>query len=142
MTEDEIREFVGALDGVDLLVAGEGDGGPEVAWGDTFFFLGDRRIPFATIVTKDYPDLDVQSDLDRPGVFRLNVWVTRETFARLFGDEVVDYAALDTLMPHPVYGAQSWVSVLNPGLRTSELARALLTEAYDRAVARHKRRPD
>ncbi|MGH9116317.1 MAG: DUF6194 family protein [Acidimicrobiales bacterium] len=38
--------------------------------------------------------------------------------------EIIDYvttgdlAVLDTLRPHPVYGAQSWVSILNPGLAT------------------------
>jgi Family of unknown function (DUF6194) len=157
MTETEIVEFVtGALTGVDVVVASEATGAPEVAWGDTFFFYdpdgdgsGDHRFPFATIVIKDYPDVDTQSNLDRPGVFRLNVGVGKETFRRLFpdfpdhdtqGDDRYDFAALDTPLPHPIYGAQSWVSIVNPGDRTSDLARSLLAEAHQRAVARHERR--
>ena len=41
--------------------------------------------PFATIVTKDYPGSGTSSKLDRPGVFRLNLALGRETFRRLFG---------------------------------------------------------
>jgi hypothetical protein len=102
----------------------------------------DRRMPFATIVTKDYPGFDTESNLDRPGVFRLNVWVSRQTIEGLFGttDGEWDHAALDTALPHPVYAAQSWVAILNPGPATSALARTLLTEAHERAVARHQRR--
>jgi hypothetical protein len=150
MTESDIIQVVTSFDGVDLLVASEANGAPEAAWGDTFFFYDpngdvptDRRFPFATIVTQDYEGFDTQSDLDRPGVFRLNVWVSKETSQRLFGDRDesgYDFAALDTLMPHPIYGAQSWVSILNPGPRTSDLARTLLAEAHERAVARHERR--
>ena len=61
------------------------------AWGDTFFFYApsrdvpaDRKFPFATIVTKDYGEFDGASDLNREGVFRLNVGVGKETFAALF----------------------------------------------------------
>ena len=59
-------------------------GGPELSWGDTFFIYdpernleGSRRFPFATIVTKDYAEFDNASDLDRPGVFRLNIGVSK-----------------------------------------------------------------
>jgi hypothetical protein len=62
LTESEIIEFVtGSLAGVDVVVASEANGAPEVSWGDTFFFYDPggkvpaaRRMPFATIVTKDY----------------------------------------------------------------------------------------
>jgi hypothetical protein len=152
MTEDEIVAFVrDTLTGVDILVASEEGGAPEVAWGDTFFSYdpdgtlpADRRFPFATIVTNDYPDFDTASELSRPGVFRLNTWVSRETFARLFPgypeDAEPDFTALDTPMPHPIYGAQSWVSIICPGPATADLARSLLTEAHRRAVERHDRR--
>jgi Family of unknown function (DUF6194) len=150
LTESEIIEFVtGSLAGVDVVVASEANGAPEVSWGDTFFFYdpggkvpADRRIPFATIVTNDYEGFDSQSDLNRQGVFRVNIWVSKETFQGLFGTsgtDVYDFSALDTPLPHPVYWAQSWVSVLNPGPVTSDLTRSLLTEAHERAIARHKR---
>lgn len=75
-------------------------------------------------------------------MFRLNVAVGRETFERLFPDPTADHdlAALDTPVPHPVYGAQSWVSIVVPGPRTEGLACELLTEAHERARARHDAR--
>jgi hypothetical protein len=122
------------------VVAGTG----EVAAGDTFFIydpdrnLPDRQqFPFATIVTKDYGDFDDRSNLNREGVFRLNVGVGPETFRSLFADGAEhDYTALDRLMPHPVYAAQWWVCVLNPSAQTFERVKPLLREAYERAVAR------
>jgi hypothetical protein len=151
MTESEIVRYVTeSLGGVDVVVASEENGAPEVSWGDTFFFYdpegdipADRRFPFATIVTQDYGDFDAKSQLDRPGVFRVNMCVSKETFDGLFGGQDLDahdFAALDTPIPHPVYGPQSWVSVLNPGPATSDLVRRLLAEAHERAAARHERR--
>lgn len=70
--------------------------------------------PFATIVTKDYPD-DTASRLDEPGRWRLNVHVGRARLAELVGDEPRDPAAVDTFVRHPVHGDQGWVSVVVPG---------------------------
>ena len=123
--------------------------GPEgIADGDTFFIydpdrnLPDKQqLPFATIVTKDYGDFDNASNLNREGVFRLNVGVSRATFRSLFGDDrTSDFTELDRLMPHPVYGRQSWVCVLNPSAETFERVKPLLNEAHAIAVARVKRR--
>jgi hypothetical protein len=36
---------------------------------------GNRRFPFATVVTNDYDGFDTASNLDRPGIFRLNIAV-------------------------------------------------------------------
>ena len=153
MTEDEIIEFAAGLPGVDVLTASEGNGAPEVAWGDSFFYydpdldIPDESFPFATIVTKDYPGFDEASNVNRPDVFRLNVSVGRRRFAELFGHQpaqhgehsaAFDYAAMDTVFPHPVYAKQGWVSMLNPGERTSDQARALITESHRRAAARHR----
>jgi hypothetical protein len=133
--------------GVDAAVGSEEAGSPEIAWGDTFFIYdphrnleGSRRFPFATIVIKDYGDFDIASNLDRPGVFRLNIGVSKETYASLFdaGAEH-DFTALDQLMPHPVYGRNHWVCVLNPSEATFETLKPLLQEAYDRAVERYAR---
>lgn len=129
--------------GTDVVTGTEG-----VAAGDTFFIydpdrnLQDKqRFPFATIVTKDYGDFDNASNLNREGVFRLNVGGSRETFRSLFGDDgTYHFTALDRLMPHPVYGRQSWVCVLNPSAETFERVKPLLREAYEIAVARVKRR--
>src|SRR4026209_2432613 len=70
---------------------------------------------FATIVTTDEHDEGAPSDLARPGVFRLNIGVGRETFERLVGGMVEpDFAAFEQILPHPVYAKQLWISILNP----------------------------
>ena len=113
--------------------------------GYTFFFYGpDRMLPFATIATTDNEG-DHVSDLDRPGVFRLNIGVSKQTFQSLFGTGKVDvsaydFTALDTIMPHPDYAAQSWLCVLNPSDTTFQQLRPLLNEAYELAVRRASRR--
>ena len=66
MTADEITAFVEGLPGVSTVVADEAGGAPEVAWGDSFFSYEQAKMPFATIVTKDYGDFDAFSELDRP----------------------------------------------------------------------------
>ncbi|HEY7063783.1 MAG TPA: DUF6194 family protein [Chloroflexota bacterium] len=145
-----IQYVVETFAGVNVVTATEG-----LPAGDTFFIYDPdrnlepkRQFPFATIVTKDYGDFDRASNLDRPGVFRLNVGVSRDTYRSLFGpppappalnsvvDTGHDFAALDLLIPHPVYAPQSWVSVLNPSDATFERLKPLLVEAYERAVRR------
>jgi hypothetical protein len=113
--------------------------------GYTFFFYGsERMLPFTTIATTDNEG-DRASNLDRPGVFRLNIGVRKQTFQALFGTgsvdvSVYDFTALDTLMPHPDYAAQSWFCVLNPSDITFQQLRPLLSEAYELAVKRAVRR--
>jgi hypothetical protein len=156
MTEDQLIHFIAGLPGVVALTASEADGAPEVAWGDSFFFYdpggdvpAERRLPFATIVTKDYDGFDIASNLNRHGIYRLNLAVGRVRFGQLVGyppaqhaahEEDFDYSALDCVLPHPVYAAQAWVSILNPRDKTSALARSLIVEAHSRAAERHRRR--
>lgn len=142
MDQASITQFItDTFDDVDVVVASKESGAPEAAWGDTFFFFGtDRKdpFPFATIVTRDYADFDCASHLNRPGVFRLNIGIGKETYRSLFGEsnDARDFTALDRLMPHPVYGKMHWVCVLNPSAATFEAVRPLLAEAYDRAARR------
>jgi hypothetical protein len=154
VTEDDIIGFVGNLAGVAAVTAGEANGAPEVSWGDSFFFYdpdgesaANRRMPFATIVTKDYAGFDTASNLNRPGVFRLNIAVGREAFEELVGYPPAahaeqhtrfDYTAMDRLLPHPAYASQAWICILNPGEATSARARSLLTDAHARAVRRYR----
>src|SRR2546421_6265466 len=122
MDERAIIQYISeTFPGVDVVTPADG-----IASGDSFFIydpdrnLDDKhRLPFATIVTKDYGEFDNASNLNRPDVFRLNIGVGRETYRSLFGTpgEVTtghDYTALDQLLPHPVYAPQSLVCVLNP----------------------------
>jgi Family of unknown function (DUF6194) len=106
----------------------------------------EQKFPFATLVTSDAHD--AASNLERVGVYRLNIGVKPETYAALFGKQPAfprdggiigtghDFAALDVLMPHPVYAAMSWVCVLNPSARTFERIKPLLEEAHGVAMKR------
>jgi hypothetical protein len=122
--------------------------------GDTFFIFDpdrnlppERQTPFATLVTSDFND--TFSDLNRPGVFRLNIGVSKQTFQSLLGDLPADFpeaggydfAALDRLLPHPVYGRMHWLCVLSPSDATFETLRPLLAEAHARVADRYARRP-
>lgn len=114
-------------------------------FGYTFFFYrSDHMLPFATIASPDN-EYESISNLNRPGVFRLNIGVSRETFQSLFGTAKVDvsgydFTALDVIMPHPDYSPQSFICVLSPSEETFERIRPLLAEAYDIAARRFNRR--
>jgi hypothetical protein len=117
------------------------------AMGATFFSLDpDKHWPnFATIVTTDEHDMGAPSDLTaRPDAFRLNLGVSRATFERLVSrdDTEPDYAAIDRLIPHPVYAKQHWVAIVNPSADSwGSIVKPLLQEAYDRVAttrARHR----
>ena len=90
---------------------------------------------YATLVTTD--EHDDASDLDRLGAFRLNLGVDRETFDRIAAaDTEPDYAAADRLMPHPVYGRQHWISIVNPSETTfRDKVIPLIALAHDRLAA-------
>jgi hypothetical protein len=111
-----------------------------------------KDIYFATLKTSD-DDYDRASNLDRPGVFRLNIGVSKATFLERFGQKPEkigvgdgsdiggDFTALDTLLPHPVYASMGWVCILNPSEGTFlTVVQPLLTEAYDLAVTKFARR--
>lgn len=114
-------------------------------FGYTFFFYGDdHTLPFATLIGADN-EYDRVSNLDRPGVFRLNIGVSKQTFQALFGTDRVDlsgydFTALDTIMPHPDYAPQSFICVLSPSETTFQHVKLLLAEAFDRAAKRYHRR--
>lgn len=151
MTQDEIIAFTGGLDGVLTVRPVPGDGSPDVALGDTYFYyapggaLPATAQPFATVVTKDLPG-DTGSRLDRPGAYRVNVAAGKAEFTRWTGRAPRDPApgatgpADDTVTAHPVYGTAGWLAVVNPGPRTREATRELLTTAHRLARARHERR--
>jgi hypothetical protein len=104
-----------------------------------FFSLDEKHWPnFATVVWTDEHDEGAPSNLARPGVYRVNVGVDRETFQRLIGSIAdPDYAAFDRFVPHPVYAKQRWISILNPSHETvREALMPLIAAGHDRLVAR------
>jgi hypothetical protein len=145
--QDDIIQYIArTFDGVEVQRPTDGPGA-----GDTFFFYNPRRdqdprrrVAFATIVTKDYGEFDSLSKLDRAGVFRLNIGVSRATLNEVVGHPPTtdttgyDFAALDQLLPHPTYSGQGYVCVLSPSVQTFEKVKALLAEAYSLAAQRIK----
>ena len=132
MDDASILRFIAhAYPDADIFTAGSG----------TFMSCdGEKHWPnFATLVTSD--EFDPTSNLDRPGVYRLNIGVSKATFERVVGaNPDPDYTALDQLMPHPVYAMQHWVSILNPSEATfDKVVKPLLDEAHER-VARTRRK--
>lgn len=107
-----------------------------------FFSLDEKQWPnFATVVWTDEHDEGAPSNLARPGVYRVNVGVGRESFERLVGSmDDPDYSAFDRFLPHPVYAKQHWISILNPSDETvSKELMPLIEEGYERLAARRRR---
>jgi hypothetical protein len=150
-TLSAIRGFDGVLE----LAPQPGSEHPEISWGDHFFYYAPdgevptNRQPYATIVTKNYPD-DVESRLDAPGRWRLNIHVGPTVAAELLGgapeelDPAVDHSAADVFLPHPLYGAYGWVCVVNPAGRTLDRALEALRGAHrdDRRRVERRRAGD
>ncbi len=143
MNEAAITQYIlGTFDGIDALSVD----------GTTFFFYDpEQKFPFVTLVTND--DHDRASNLSRPGVFRLNIGIGKQSFRALFGAYTppaddgdagagsYDFAALDQLMPHPIYGRMYWICVLNPSAETFQArVQPLLAEAYQLSVGKYGKR--
>lgn len=143
MNEDTITHYIRETF-EDVLLA--------TANGDLFFsYDPEQKFPFATIVTNN--NYDDGSDLDRPGVFRLNMGISKASFLALFGapfsditgksESPYDFTRLDEIMPHPTYGRMYWVCILNPGEATFETqVKPLLAEAYQLSVSKHTKPAD
>lgn len=154
MTIDEITEFIESLGGVLTLRPGPGDGTPEIAWGDRFFYYAPDGVvppgqPFATVVTKDYPD-EPPAGLRRSGAFRVNVAAGKAAFrARLGRDprapagaaEPSDPAGPDVIAAHPTYGSLGWLAVVDPGPASRAELLDLLRIAHDAARSRYRPSP-
>lgn len=111
-------------------------------FGYSFFFVGDdHRLPFVTIADSDNEYDDV-SNLNREGVFRLNIGVSKETFHNIASpmDEEIDYSALNVFLPHPQYSRQHFVCILNPVGDNAEKTKQLIVEAYSIAASRLQRK--
>ena len=110
-----------------------------------FFSLDESHWPnIATVVWTDEHDMGTPSNLARPGVYRVNVGVDRETFQRLVGSEhAPDHSGLDRFVPHPVYAKQRWISILNPSHESvDETLMPLIASGHDRLAARKGREKD
>lgn len=133
MTQAEVEAFVAELENVQRVEN----------FGYSFFFVGDdHRLPFVTIANSDN-DFDNVSNLNRDGVFRINIGVSKETFKKLIAEpssELVDYSVLDVLLPHPDYSRQHFVCILNPSDENVETTKKLIVEAHAIAAVRLQRK--
>lgn len=133
MTQADLEAFVGDLPNVQRVEN----------LGYTFFFVGDdHRIPFVTVASSDN-EFDNVSNLDRKGVYRVNIGVTKETFKELFRhptSEFIDYSKRNVFMPHPHYSRQHFVCILNPEDDNVEKVRRFALESHSIAAARQQRK--
>ncbi|MEM8781621.1 MAG: DUF6194 family protein [Planctomycetota bacterium] len=122
---------------------------PMDTWGEVSFFVNPggrlkRGRYFCTIKERDGEN-DCASELDRPGVYRVNLGLTPGAYEAEFGPRParpakggvvaldVDFTALDVPGPHPVYAWMGWVSVLNPSAGTFEKIKPWFDVAYRKA---------
>lgn len=130
MTQIEITNLISRFENVQL----------EENMGYIFFFVGDNHyVPFATIGYADNEG-DSLSNLNRNGIFRVNLGVSKESFNTLFPNydpkQNFDYTQLDSFMPHPHYFQQFYICILNPSGENDDLLKSLISEAYSIAKKR------
>lgn len=126
------------------------------SWGERGIFYNPserlkRGVYVLTVKEKDGEN-DRGSMLDREDIFRVNVGLRKETFIRHFGsvpkrpaagqivDLDFDFAALDVVMPHPIYAWMGWVCVLNPSQKTFLEFETMILESYEYAKEKFSKR--
>jgi len=129
---------------------------PKSSWGETsLFYNPGKTLPngvyFCTIKEKN-GDNDKSSELNRDGVFRLSIGLTKEAYQKQFGlkpkrpakgciiDTGHDFTSLNTLMPHPIYGWMSWAQILNPEESTFFEIYPLIKEAHANAAIKFNKK--
>jgi hypothetical protein len=123
---------------------------PINSWGERSYFVNPklklkRGSYFATLKSKDGAN-DKASDLNRPEVFRLNIGLTPKKYEEIFGLRPsrpnkggiiagnYNFQALNTFMPHPVYGWMGWIAINNPDRDHFEICKEYLDIAYEKAL--------
>lgn len=102
-----------------------------------FCYSTDHTRPFVTLIESDN-EQDTISDLNREGVFRLNIGISKESFKKLFSNtnRAWDYTELDQFMPHPEYAAFHFICVVAPGEKTLDQTIHFIKEAHSVAKQR------
>ena len=126
------------------------------SWGEKGIFYNPNRtfkrgVYVLTVKEKD-GDNDKGSDLDREGVYRVNLGVRKNTFLKMLEtvpprptkggvvDMLYDFTETDKILPHPVYAWMSWICALNPSESTFENLKPLIKEAYEYAKEKFAKR--
>lgn len=125
-------------------------------WGETGIFYNpehklQKGVYILTFKEKDGAN-DNSSKLNREGIYRLNLGISKTTFCSLFGkipkrpaagktiDIDYNFTQLNQILPHPVYCWMSWICVLNPDEQTFEKLKPLIDEGYQQAVEKYQKR--
>lgn len=125
------------------------------SWGEKGIFYNPngklkRGVYVLTVKEKDGEN-DKGSNLDREGVYRVNLGVRKNTFTEMFGtvpsrppkggivDMPYDFTETNKILPHPVYAWMSWICVLDPSEETFEKLKPLIEEAYEYAKEKYKK---
>ncbi len=125
-------------------------------WGERGLFYNPgsalpKGVYILTFKEKDGPN-DYASKIDRGGIYRVNLGISKSSFLKLFGriptrpaaGEIVDtghdFQQLDQVTPHPVYGWMGWVAVLNPSIPTFEKLKPLIDEGVMLSHAKFEKR--
>ncbi|RED13149.1 DUF6194 family protein [Pontivivens insulae] len=126
------------------------------SWGEQALFLNPlgalkRGVYVATIKQKDGEN-DRASQIDRPGIWRLNVGVPPSRFEAEFGPRPArpakggviggdwDFTELNRLTPHPVYGWMGWLAILNPSESRWPQIAELIDAAHAKATIAARKR--
>jgi hypothetical protein len=83
--------------------------------------IENQPLPFATVVIHDHAGLDIESHLDRNGIFRVNLIGRKVWSTPGLNHDGLDYAAINVVIPGPMYASQSLGSDPQP-VRTDEQA--------------------
>lgn len=147
MTADEILEYcLKELEGTVLVNS----------WGERGIFYNPynklkRGIYVLTVKEKDGEN-DQGSKLNRENIYRVNLGVRKATFQEMFGavpkrprkggivDMGYDFAAINQILPHPVYAWMGWICSLNPSQKTFEALKPYIQEAYEYAKEKYAKR--
>ncbi len=125
-------------------------------WGELGLFYNPegklkKGIYLLTFKEKDGEN-DHSSKLNRGGLYRLNLGISKESFIKLFGRTYsrpkagktilndFDFSQVNTIMPHPVYGWMSWICVINPSKKTFDLLQPLIAESYIQAMKKYEKK--
>lgn len=132
MTYEEVEKFVTQLKDVQR----------DESHGYVLFFVGDDHLlPFVSLANSDQ-EFDNVSQLSRPGVFRINIGVSYNTYQGLIGEpssEPIDYSVLNVFLPHPHYSQYNFICIINPAGNNIARTKQLINEAHSIAITRRER---
>lgn len=126
------------------------------SWGEKGIFYNPqnklkRGVYILTVKEKDGEN-DQSSNLNRDGIYRVNLGVRKSTFIKLFNkipnrpekgktvEMKYDFSSIDKIIPHPVYAWMSWICCLNPSEKTFEELKPFITESYLYAKEKYKKK--